>query len=239
MRFSLKIYSKNFVNFFFLKKEGIGAISFFLFLYSLTSLIQLFFSNDYSDEKKIILAVCDGLLALLYQVLFYNYYFSKLSERSFSLRKAMWDIPKFLSSCFQLFLWAIVGAAVIFFGFSFLSKELSIVLVIIFLAVFLAHFCYVPMIDILFDHYKINFGPYKKVRSLIKVRPSLYSLCLFFVLIATSVELLSDELLLSLGLGQGVNLVLISIESLFSITISAFVINYFFEASTLKDQVES
>ncbi len=234
MEFSAINYIKRFFTNFFSSKKSFLVLLLFVFLYTFASISQVVISGSYSDERKIIFAVMDGVLALVFQVFFYNYYFSKLNNVEFSFRKSLWDFPKFLSSCFQLFLIAVFGCVVLFFGGSLISKELSLFFAIVYLVLFIAIFCYVPMIDILFDHYKMNLSPYQKIRSMIQIRPGFYLLCLFFVLLLGSLELISDEILLSMRFGSIVNIIVIVFQGLLSIICSSFVINFFFETSKFK-----
>ena len=135
MQFSLKNYVSTFFRTFIINKSGIFIFIIFSIFYSFSSVIQLVIDVGYSDEKKIILGLTDGLLAVLFQVIFYNYYFSKLSEMNYSFKKSLWDIPKYLFTSLILSLCLIAGVIFVYFSLHLIS----------------------PLIEEIQAHYDLNF----------------------------------------------------------------------------------
>ncbi len=231
MQFSLKNYVSTFFRTFIINKSGIFIFILFSIFYSFSAVIQLIIDVGYSDEKKIILGLTDGLLAVLFQVVFYNYYFSKLSEMNYSFKKSLWDITKYLFTSLILSLCLIAGVIFVYFSLHLISPFLAMILTGLFVVIYLMNLIYLPMISILFDHYKVELSDTKKLLSLIKNNMTFYIGLLLFVFLVTIVELSLNELLFEMPIAVGLKIISLLALSMVSMFSSALMINYFLDSS--------
>ena len=235
MKYLIGHYFSTFFTSFFSTKKNFFIFLSLLVFYSLSSLLQTFVDIGYSDEKKIVLGLMDGILAILFQVIFYNYYFSKICEHSFSFKKSLWDIPKYLFTSLILTLFLLTGAILIYFSVHLISPLLAMIICGLFIVFFLLIFIYLPMISILFDHYKEELSDTKKLLLLIKENVFFYVSLIFLVFVTTLVELSINEILSELDFSSLSKICVLFLLSLISILSTSFMIQFFQESSSPTD----
>ncbi len=231
MSYSLKNYIKTYFQVFFTSKKGLFLLLSFTVFYGLSTIIQTFIDIGYSDEKKIILGVSDGVLAILFQVFFYNFYFTSISAQKFSFQKTLWDVPKYLFTSLILTLSLVSSSALIYFLLYSFSSIVATIVCGLYIVFFLLVFIYLPMISILFDHYQSDLSLTKKLLGLIRNNFFFYLSLIFFVFIVTIIELSLSELILGFSISNYAKLGIILLMALFSLFSTSLIIHFFKDSS--------